>query len=242
MFGRGRHHCLLSGNERRVALLLAWDDDVLDIQEQFPLLPVSLTQTLAAARGIRHPMQDGFPRERTLDFKVLHARLGWLGLSFKPEDEVNGKNGESERAARRKQDLLELERAYCEMVGWRWALVSEGDVPDVRARNLDILRERWTLNLAEVGPEKHSEIADRVAAYLARGAALAEACYRTETAMRLPEEGGSAIAVCLNWLARKRWSLDLDVPLDLRTARPRPVPPEQEDGWVCGLRFYGDLE
>ena len=55
LFNRRRHHATLSGHERRMALLLAWDDDVADFHEQYPLLPVSRTQLLAAARGITHP-------------------------------------------------------------------------------------------------------------------------------------------------------------------------------------------
>lgn len=250
LFGRTRHHVTLSANERRVAVLLAWDDEVLDIQEQYPLLPVSLTQELAASRGIRHPMENGFPVERTLDFKVMHARLGWVGLSFKPEDDVNGSKSPvgpaghlrspvSLRQAKRKRDLLEIERAFSAQMGWLWGMVSEDQVPLVRARNLDILRERWNIQLAGIGPEHHEEIAARVAGYLKAGAALAEACNRTETALRLPGEGGSAIAVSLNRLARKAWSIDLDHPLDLRTLRPRTKPPQAEDGWITGLRLLG---
>lgn len=238
LFGRGRNHCTLSGHERRVVLLLAWDEEVLDIQEQFPLLPVSRTQLLAAERGIRHPMKDGHPLERTLDFRVRHARLQWLALSFKPEEKVSGGKEDSARAVKNKQDLLELERAFAEEMGWPWALVTEDDVPTVRARNLDVLRERWEIRLEGVGAERHEEVADRVMRFLERGAALAEACQRTDLLLRLPEEGGAALAVSLNRLSRKMWSVDLDTPLDPRVARPRPTPPTGA-GWVSGLSFHG---
>ncbi|WP_083860308.1 TnsA endonuclease N-terminal domain-containing protein [Cupriavidus sp. BIS7] len=51
-----RTHHLLSDNEY-AAYLAAWFDmNVLDIREQYPMLPVTLTLGIAASLGVKHPM------------------------------------------------------------------------------------------------------------------------------------------------------------------------------------------
>jgi hypothetical protein len=224
VFDRKRTHCVLSMHERNTLMLLAWDEDVLDINEQYPLLPITRTQAIAAERGIPHPHERGYPRIRTLDFKVKHRTLGVVALSNKPVDLLG----------KRQQDLLELERAYAHEEGWRWSLVTEREVPQIRARNLGILNENYDLQLSDIGPAQQNEIAGKVMNEVTKGAFLSQACNVVSDSLGLAS--GSALAVSWNYLARKRWSTDLDVPLVPWIMRPIPMPPA-DTGWASGLTW-----
>ncbi|OBZ16340.1 transposase [Bacillus sp. FJAT-27264] len=51
----GRRHELLSDIERDYCYLLDYSDDVSDIREQFPLLPLEETKLIAERIGVKHP-------------------------------------------------------------------------------------------------------------------------------------------------------------------------------------------
>src|SRR6266699_6157980 len=66
----GRIHHLLSKLELSDFLVSEWIKRIIDIREQYPLLPVSETLTIARACGIRHPIVPGTkqPVVLTTDF------------------------------------------------------------------------------------------------------------------------------------------------------------------------------
>ena len=55
----GRIHHLFSDLEADYYHILAWADTVVDIREQYPLLPVAETERIADTLGIRHPRAPG---------------------------------------------------------------------------------------------------------------------------------------------------------------------------------------
>lgn len=59
----GRELHLLSDLERRCAFVGEYMPEVVDIQEQFPLLPLWETQQIAIELGIRHPRDPGTRRD-----------------------------------------------------------------------------------------------------------------------------------------------------------------------------------
>ncbi|EPH2679678.1 TnsA endonuclease N-terminal domain-containing protein [Enterobacter cloacae] len=65
----GRVHHLLSDLELAVFLSLEWESSVLDIREQFPLLP-SDTRQIAIDSGIKHPVIRGVDQVMSTDFLV----------------------------------------------------------------------------------------------------------------------------------------------------------------------------
>jgi hypothetical protein len=50
-----RIHHFFSDLEQQYYYILMWQDDVIDIREQFPLLPVSHTESIAEELGVKHP-------------------------------------------------------------------------------------------------------------------------------------------------------------------------------------------
>jgi hypothetical protein len=55
----GRMHSLHSQLELRYFYTLEWAEHVVDIREQFPLLPRSSTEEICDTLGIGHPMEVG---------------------------------------------------------------------------------------------------------------------------------------------------------------------------------------
>src|SRR5689334_20740718 len=66
----GRLHHLLSFLELYYFLILEWCPSVVDIREQYPLLPLEETLYIAKELGIKHPAPYGQPIVLTIDFMV----------------------------------------------------------------------------------------------------------------------------------------------------------------------------
>ena len=68
----GRIHHVLSDLEYRYLAALEFSERVVDIREQFPLLPVASVQDIARRRGIRYPLyaETTVPFMMTTDFVV----------------------------------------------------------------------------------------------------------------------------------------------------------------------------
>ena len=73
----GRVHHLFSDLEANYYWLVAWSDQVLDIREQYPLLPREETERIAAELGVQHPKSIGCtnPMVMTTDM-LLTVREG----------------------------------------------------------------------------------------------------------------------------------------------------------------------
>lgn len=141
-----RLHHLLSDLEYGYLLVTEFSPDVLDIREQYPLLPQSTVQSIAHALNIRYPVYPGtkVPFVMTTDFLLtikqpdgstrLAARTLKYTESLKP-----GKGLE------RTLEKFEIERAYWSGRGVDWSIVTEKDLPSTLIQNLDWLRKSATL-------------------------------------------------------------------------------------------------
>ena len=65
----GRTMHLLSNGEYWMYLILRWEDDVIDIREQYPL-PLEATMEIACKNHLRHPRVGGIPVHMTSDLLV----------------------------------------------------------------------------------------------------------------------------------------------------------------------------
>lgn len=121
--------------ERNYFYILEYSDDVIDIREQFPLLPLEETVLIANELGINHPKhpETGEFIVMTTDFLLT----------------VNGKDEMLERARtiKTKDDLLdkriiekfEIERVYWTKKGIDWGIVTEEEIDKVIAHNISYI-------------------------------------------------------------------------------------------------------
>jgi len=97
----GRLHHLMSMNEIRAFYILDANPSVIDIREQYPLLPVLETKSIAASLGVLHSYGD-IEHVYTTDFLVtLQGRM--VAISIKPDRELLNK---------RTQQKMCIEREY----------------------------------------------------------------------------------------------------------------------------------
>jgi len=86
----GRTHHLFSNLELGAFLTLDTDPNVVDIREQYPLLPVRVVQQLADDLGVRYSMNGAF-HVHTTDFLVTMKNGSHIAYSVKPSTQLKSK-------------------------------------------------------------------------------------------------------------------------------------------------------
>lgn len=129
----GRIHHLFSQLELYYFLEAEWMDCIIDIREQYPLLPRAETETISSYLGIRHPR---IPRTKThpvmtTDFLLttqdgmLHAR------SLKYYSDLSNP---------RTVEKLKIEKEYWNRRNIEWKIVTERQINKVHAKNISWFR------------------------------------------------------------------------------------------------------
>lgn len=125
-----RIHELLSGIETRAFLVAEFNKDVIDIREQFPLLPLDHVVALAQQVGITYPHIRGEPFTLTTDLVITRRVDGvtsYHAVAVKPMADLLKKSI---------RDKLELERLWWNSLGVEWLLCTENDVSQAVEDNL----------------------------------------------------------------------------------------------------------
>ncbi|MCW9046827.1 MAG: TnsA endonuclease N-terminal domain-containing protein [Gammaproteobacteria bacterium] len=132
-----RQHHLLSNHERRLFLCVEYQSNVIDIREQFPLLPVDLTSRIAEQAGIPYEnhRKSKDPKVLTTDFLLTiseNGKIRYIAISVKPASEL--------RETRVRQ-ILDIERLWWYLLGVEWRLVTDEQLDRQIADNLDWLSD-----------------------------------------------------------------------------------------------------
>lgn len=127
----GRTHHYLSRQEFKVHLLAEYSSSIVDIREQFALLPWEETYETAQKLGIRHPIYPGTKTPVVLTSDILLSKshpdgIELLAISVKLTKDLT----------HRALEKLLLERIYWNTRGVRWILATEQNIPAVRVKNL----------------------------------------------------------------------------------------------------------
>ncbi|WEG12609.1 TnsA endonuclease N-terminal domain-containing protein [Pullulanibacillus sp. KACC 23026] len=134
----------LSDLERNYFYLLEYSDAVIDIREQFPLLPIEETIVIADELGIRHPTdpKTGEPIVMTTDFLVTinNQQHQYLARTLKYKDELMNE---------RTLEKFEIERVYWERQDINWGIVTELEIPKEMAHNIAFFHGYWDLSTIE---------------------------------------------------------------------------------------------
>lgn len=128
----GRTHHYLSRQEYREHLLAEYDKSVIDIREQYALLPLEETYQTAQRLGIKHPI---YPGTRTLAVMTTDLLLSinrpdgieLIAISVKLESDLTARNLEK----------LLIEKIYWNARGIQWRLATDKNRDEIRATNLD---------------------------------------------------------------------------------------------------------
>ncbi|HCL01187.1 MAG TPA: hypothetical protein DHW61_02035 [Lachnoclostridium phytofermentans] len=133
----GRLIHLMSGLEKDYYLISRWNDNVVEIFEQYPLLPISDTKRICSELGIRHPFntKDKIFNVFTTDFLMLvkddDNKFKWIARSVKPKCELSNK---------RTLEKLYVESAYWAKMDIEFVVVTEESIDRNMADNIERIR------------------------------------------------------------------------------------------------------
>lgn len=203
-----RIHHTLSNHERDYLYFLEWHDEVIDIREQYPLLPQERTEEIAEMLGIKHPHLEGVPVVMTTDFLItLATRKGPKNIvrTVKP----------ASRLSKRTLELFEIERRFFMEQGIDWRIVTENSLPKVLIRNVDWLCEAKYLDqIADVDEELINLIKQDLLEHLIKGAGttnISKLCLHFDKVVGL--KNGSAQFIMQHMIVNKKWGIDMNTPI-----------------------------
>ena len=220
-----RTHHLLSLLELMFFFLAEFNDSVLDIREQYPLLPQGDTLEIAKQLGIKHPVDPvtKYPIVLTTDF-LLTVRHG-------ASDQLQAWSVKYLRdlAKPRTLEKEELQRRRWHQQGISWRLFTERDITPTQARNIRYLFPfRKPRSLRGIPHPLIRHLCDYLYDHITDGSVLADVCSTYEE--RYLVSRGTALMVSRYLLANKHWPLNLSHvisplhPLVFRSSSPQISP------------------
>lgn len=138
-----RQYTFFSDLENRYFNILEYSASVIDIREQYPLLPIEETVFIADDLGIKHPIDPSTGENvvMTTFFLITIAENGQnrlLARTVKSSSELDSK---------RKIEKLEIERRYWEKQGVDWGIVTEYEINRILADNMKAIRNYYDLKI-----------------------------------------------------------------------------------------------
>lgn len=207
----GRIHHLLSQLETHYFYILDWSEKVVDVNEQFPLLPLSETLEIADKLDIPHPSDqtNGEPIVMTTDFYIAIRQS--IGISY----QARTVKLSQQLLDRRTLEKFEIERQYWQKRNISWGIVTERDIPKVLVKNISWLHDRFhadTLGLSEREIEQTKKLLSRWLTQ--RHDALTEITADCDD--RLGLVPGDSLSVVRHMLARRELLVDINQPINPR--------------------------
>lgn len=207
----GRIHHLLSDLEACVFYQLDYAQQIVDIREQYPLLPVDETVDIAAEICVRHPQHHDHLHVVTTDFLITLVDRTQQPIAVKYAAELEKK---------RTIQKLEIERIYWKRRNLQLRLMTERQVSRPLAAAVSWVHRYRDAN----GLRTNQRMIDKVVAELdkafvnERTLPLALACKRVDGAFNLIH--GRALSIARHAIAQRHWRLDLRKGID--TLKPLP--------------------
>jgi TnsA endonuclease N terminal/TnsA endonuclease C terminal len=205
----GRQHDFHSQGERNYFLIVDSSEVVVDIQEQFPLLPLEKTLAIAKHCGITHPANSktNEPEVMTTDFLITVARpVGGFKVArtVKPSQELS--NG-------RVIEKFEIERRYWKEQGVDWGIVTEKEIDMVVVANVDWVHKfRYASALQPMSERLIGQVALTLTRMISRDdRPLSEIALECDD--RLGLELGSSLSVARHLIASRQWLVDMSKPI-----------------------------
>lgn len=207
-----RVHHFLSQLELHYFYSLEWAQTVVDIREQFPLLPLEETISIAANCGIRHPVhpRTKHPIVITTDF-VITVRHNSLDI-----DEPRTLKYKTDLCSRRTLEKLEIERRYWAARAKRLLIVTEVSFPKVLAKNVEWVHPyRSVDNFSQIDDLQFSLIASTVLQTVrTQMARLRDLTIQLDDRMGL--ESGTSLSITRHLIANRHLEVDMLKPINPR--------------------------
>nr|WP_239588160.1 TnsA endonuclease N-terminal domain-containing protein [Gracilibacillus alcaliphilus] len=191
-----------------------FSDVVLDIREQFPLLPQEETIVIAEELGVKHPIdpKTGDPIVMTTDF-LLTVDKGQgvfeVAHTIKMKDKL---------LEERVLEKFEIEREFWERKGISWGIVTEEEINKTMARNISYIHDYFDIRSYDVYREMANQhIEDLSMSLMNRllnnSRSIREITSEFDADTHLPF--GCGVTLFYHLLAKKIMVTDMYKPIDL---------------------------
>jgi hypothetical protein len=210
----GRMHQVLSNLELNYFYVLDWAQNVTDIREQFPLLPIEETKFIANELGVKHPAQPGTkqPIVMTTDF-VVDVDEVTVARNCKYEKDLLDK---------RVSEKLEIERRYWLRRGVNFQVVSEKTFSPTLIANVKFIRKAYNLDWNELGINEKMFLTAknllRSAFEEDRNLIPAYVCLDLDELLGM--KAGTTLFILRHMLARREIRVDMDATISPREPLP----------------------
>ncbi|MBY6187543.1 TnsA endonuclease N-terminal domain-containing protein [Marinobacter hydrocarbonoclasticus] len=201
----GRTHHTLSEHESCFFYFAEFSDSVIDIREQFPLLPLDLSVKIAQTLGIDHPVNPQSPGKEinvmTTDFVLTRTdgtNIWYEAVSVKPQDALKDK---------RTAEKLDIERIWWQLLGVPYHLFVMTEQNKIQSRNI-----QWFTSPIRHGASFPRDLMERAKALIHPGTLLIEDLCNSFV-HELGVEHDDALVLFKVLLATKQVVVDLDKPL-----------------------------
>jgi hypothetical protein len=206
-----RLYTLFSGAESKFFYVLDWSQNVVDIREQFPLLPIQHTLDIAERLGIRHPMdvKTKWPFVMTTDFLV----------DFRTHDGIvrkarSVKKSKAALSGRRMIEKMEIERLYWKENGVEWGITTEDDLPLILAKNVEKIHGYIDLSDYPVAAKDRLDQIEQALLLRIPNSLLPLATDCLDVDEHLGIDSGSCLCLVKHFIAIRKWVIDMNVPFD----------------------------
>ncbi|WP_057767785.1 heteromeric transposase endonuclease subunit TnsA [Cytobacillus praedii] len=202
-----RIHHFLSDLELKYLYTLDWCPYVEDIREQYPLLPLQKTLSIAEEFGIEHPREDGTHgsyKVITSDFFIVLRTNKGLKTCIRTIKPVN-------HLDTRELEKFDIEKKFYQDLGIEdWKLVTDVDLPHNFIQNMDWF---YDCKFIDNRPNISSELISSVSPILynavkTEGLGLSTLAIKYDDVFGL--EKGSCLFIVKYLLANKIWETDMN--------------------------------
>jgi hypothetical protein len=206
----GRVHHLFSKLELADFLTEDWAKHVVDIREQYPLLPLSETLSIAQRCNIRYPTVPGTKQAvvLTTDFVITIAN------GLERVEQARTVKYAADLSSQRTLEKFEIERRYWKARNVDWGIVTEREIPHMLARNVELIHNHR--DITHRLPLTHEEIHDITVVLTSKIMQSSDSSLRN-VAIACDKQLGLDLGACLtiayHLLATRQWEIDMSIPI-----------------------------
>ncbi|WP_372737031.1 TnsA endonuclease N-terminal domain-containing protein [Neptunomonas sp.] len=204
----GRLHHLLSNGESDYFYLSDFDPDIMDIREQYPLLPYTETLSIATKLGVKHPYMHGELHIMTTDFLLTSKSEGLIPVAIKLSKELE---------KRRTIEKIDIERSYWKKRGLELKIVTEHELNTLKADAIKFIHKYRSTKGLNLCPTLiiniQRQLEKRHSNPFQSAAKLAD---QVDDDLHLID--GTSLAVIRHLIASTKWLIDMDNGID--TTKP----------------------
>lgn len=206
-----RTHELLSNGEKKCLSIFDWSPKVIDIQEQYPLLPLEETIGIAEQLGYKHPTHPDTQQEivMTSDFRLTVHENNQTVIKVRTYKETDILNTKPERIL----EKFEIEKVYWENRNIDWAIITEREIPEGLAVNTCLFLDQKPLRDYGLSPVDVRDISQYLTNQIQNtNAALNRLALDTDRALGF--KLGTSLRVAYHLLETRQWVIDFHQAID----------------------------